>query len=186
MEIWKDIKGYEGYYQISNLGRLRSLDRYIKFKKLGHTRLFKGVILADVFDSKGYNINCIKINQVKKNVKIHRLVAKAFIPNPKNKPQVNHINEIKTDNRATNLEWCTAKENMNHGSIGKRISISNTNNEKTSKKVYQYTLDDKLVKTWLSTRDVSRNSHFNHTGVSNAAIGRYKTHLGYKWSYDKK
>lgn len=102
MEIFKDIKGYEGLYQISNLGNVKSL----KFNKQR--------ILKSLKNGRGYlNIRLYK-NDINKTYSIHRLVALNFIPNPKNKPDVNHINAIKTDNRIDNLEWTTTQENVNH------------------------------------------------------------------------
>ena len=104
-EIWKDIKGYEGSYQISNLGRVKSLVRL-------HVK--KEVILTNTCDSNGYKMTTLTVNGFELKTSIHRLIAIAFIGNPHNKPQVNHINGIKTDNRIENLEWATSKENINH------------------------------------------------------------------------
>jgi len=102
MEEWKDIKDYEGYYQISNLGRVKSFfGNKEKIRKLNK-------------DQKGYLRVSLTKNKVRNTQKVHRLVANHFIPNPQNKPQVNHINSIKHDNRLENLEWCTQKENMQH------------------------------------------------------------------------
>lgn len=100
-EIWKDVKGYEGLYQVSNLGRIRSLRNNYMILKLGT-------------DQDGYNHFTPCRNGTQTTKKIHRLVAQAFIPNPKNKIQVNHKNGIKLDNKVTNLEWSTDKENKNH------------------------------------------------------------------------
>lgn len=109
-EIWKDIEGYEGVYQVSNLGRVNSLytNRILNGDKVGGRYL--RVVLCK--------------NNIKSKKLIHRLVAQAFIPNPENKPQVNHIDEDKTNNRADNLEWVTRKENANHGIRNTRMSKS--------------------------------------------------------------
>lgn len=118
-EIWKDIKGYEGLYQISNLGRVKSLPR--AYRCVFST---KEIIMKPSTNIAGYlQINLNSEGNLK-NYKIHRLVAEAFIPNPENKPQVNHIDEDKTNNLASNLEWVTAKENNNHGTRNCRISKS--------------------------------------------------------------
>ena len=100
IEEWKDIKGYEGLYQVSNLGTVKS--------KTGRIR-------KTTFTNSGYELVVLYNNCKSKGFTIHRLVAESFIPNPENKPQVNHIDEDKTNNMVSNLEWVTAKENVNHG-----------------------------------------------------------------------
>lgn len=107
-EVWKDIEGYEGLYQISNLGRVK--------------RVTTGRILKGGKDKDGYLMVKLYKNNIRSNKKIHRLVAEAFIPNPENKPQVNHADENKTNNSLDNLEWMTAKENINHGTHNERVS----------------------------------------------------------------
>ena len=115
IEEWRPISGYEGLYEVSSYGRVRSLDRYI-IDILGHRRLQKGKVLSSIKDKGGYLV----VNLQGRMFKIHRLVAQAFIPNQDNFPQVNHRDEDKTNNIAENLEWCTAKYNINYGSRQER------------------------------------------------------------------
>ena len=112
-EIWKDIEGYEGYCQISNLGRVRSLDRVVK-KSHGSTGVVKGAIKKPTINTQGYLTVNLRKESKQKCLLLHRLLAEYFIPNPENKPQVNHIDGNKANCTIENLEWVTRKENAQH------------------------------------------------------------------------
>ena len=172
-EEWRDIKGYEGLYQVSNMGRVKSLERTF-VDKIGRERTFRGRILKQKTESNGYLRIALHEDSGKvKRFYIHRLVCEAFHENPENKPCVNHIDENKSNNEASNLEWCTYKENNNHG----------TRTARTSKPVGQYTLDGKLIKIWQSTIEVERLLGFANSNISEAARGKRKTAYGYVWKY---
>ena len=118
-EIWRPVVGYEGLYEVSSYGRVRSLDRYVKSKSESY-RLTKGKVLSGSITKDGYVRCLIKVNGVGRSYFVHRLVAETFIPNPDNLPQINHKDEDKTNNRVDNLEWCDPKYNMNYGSRQER------------------------------------------------------------------
>ena len=177
MEIWRDIQGYEGLYQVSNYGRVKSLERNFTNGINGCTikHIDEHILIPQ--NEKGYlRVNLYK-NGKQKFCSIHRLVAEAFIPNPNNYPQVNHKDEDKANNKITNLEWCTAQYNNTYGTCKKRMA------ETQSKTVYQYTLDGELAREWSSTAECGRNG-FNRNHISSCCNGRLKTHKGYKWSYE--
>lgn len=112
-EIWKEITGYKGYFEVSNLGNFRSKDRIVRYKTNG-TRLYPGKLLKTETIVEGYQRIVLMKEAIKKRYMCHRLVAQEFVPNPDNKPYVNHINGNKADNRAENLEWVTQSENELH------------------------------------------------------------------------
>ena len=175
-EVWRDVKGYEGLYQVSSEGRVKSLER--KFiDKIGRERSVKECILNPVIDRYGYLLVSLYAGGKQKNHTVHRLVCEAFHENPDNKPQVNHINEIKTDNRASNLEWATARENSNFGTRNERLGKAR------SKPVAQYAQDGELIKVWPSTMEVERQAGFSNGNISQAANGKYKHAYGFIWKY---
>ena len=165
METWKNIKGYEGFYQVSSEGRIKSL------------KWNKERILNPGIDRGGYLQVGLCAGGKKKTLKVHRLVCEAFHDNPDSKPDVNHINEDKTDNRACNLEWCTRRENLNHGTRNERSAKA------LSKPICQYTLDEKIVKTWASLTEVKRQTGFGQSHISEVANGNRKTAYGFIWKY---
>lgn len=176
MEIWKNIKGYEGLYQVSSDGRVKSLERII-IKKDGRKFTVKERILKPIADRCGYQVVNLHTGGKQKKFAVHRLVCEAFCENPENKSEVNHINEDKTDNRACNLEWCTRRENVNHGTRNKRSG------ETQSKPVGQYTRSGELVKLWPSTIEAKRQAGFDCGQISRVANGKRKTHKGFIWKY---
>jgi hypothetical protein len=125
-------------------------------------------------DCKGYKQ--VNVPGTKKRELIHRLVGEAFIPNTNNKPYINHIDECRSNNHVSNLEWCTHTDNMNHGTRNERISKA------LSKPIIQLTKDGELVKEWPSTVEAGRNG-FNQGHICSCLKGNYKSHAGYIWKY---
>ena len=176
-EVWKDIKGYEGLYQVSNMGRVKSLGRMVASKK-GSKQYRKERILKPWTNRGGYlQVTLCNGSNKRTAPQVHRLVCKEFHKNPENKPEVNHINEDKLDNRACNLEWVTAKENINHGTRTARMAKTR------SKSVGQYTRDGKFVKIWQSPHEVEKLFGFAPNTISAAARGKRKTAYGFIWKY---
>ena len=177
-EIWKDIKGYEGLYQVSNFGRVKSLPRTIISQN--HFNFFQKTIKEKILSapkSAGYPIVTLYKNGVSKIYKVHRLVTETFIPNPNNLSQVNHKDEDKTNNCVENLEWCDSKYNVNYGTRNKRIG------EKQSIPVFQYSADGKLIKCWKSASEVQRITGMSQSFITTTCNGKHKLAYGYKWSY---
>lgn len=173
-ENWRPVVGYEGLYEVSDLGNVRSLKR--------------NKVLSPILDKDGYYIVNLHKDGKQKTYKIHRLVAEAFIPNPDNKPQINHKSEIKTQNTVwvnedgtidldkSNLEWTTAKENTNWGTGIERC------HQKRCKQIKQMDLENHVIKIWPSVNEAGRNG-FNIGNISACCLGKRKTTGGYQWSY---
>lgn len=180
-ELWKYITGYEGLYQVSNMGRVRSFDRWV-IGKSNSKRLIKGKILKPIKGSKGYlHVQLCKKGKINCYL-VHRLVAQAFIDNSDNLPQVNHRDECKTNNVVENLEWCTASYNMNYNDGQKRRGVKKING-KRSKTVYQYSLNGEFVKEWKSAHEVQRQLGYSRGSISTCCLGKRKTSYGYIWRY---
>lgn len=172
-EQWKEIKGYEGIYEISNLGNVKSLKRIVK-GRWGNTKI-SSKILVPAKDKDGYSVVALCKNGGQKVSKIHRLVAEAFIPNPNNFIQINHKDENKTNNNVSNLEWCNAKYNSNYGTRTNRIK------EKTSKKVIQYEKNGEVVAFYDSVNQAKRTTKISH--IYDCCNGKLKQVGGYIWRY---
>lgn len=179
-EVWKDIKGYEGLYQVSSLGRIKSLDRYIE-RKDGTVYFWKGKIMSPAISNTGYLVTSIYKNKKKKQVQIHRLVAEAFIPNPNNRPEVNHINGKRNDARIDNLEWVNRSENQLHAFrvLGRGYVLPTKEQmqkkvDKKGKKIIQYEIKVIISEKarYKSIREAERQ-----TGVVRTSISRCCKHI---------
>ena len=177
-EIWKDITGYEGLYQVSNLGRVRSLTRKVFVKGRENGRVFTGRIKYGCREKKnGYRVVSLYCKGKSKRFFVHRLVASAFIQNHNNLPQVNHKDEDKTNNKVSNLEWCDAKYNTNYGNcIEKRIAPQR-------KRVSQITLDGTYIRSFASMAEIERELGVNHSAICICCKDNTKSAYGYKWKY---
>ena len=191
-EIWKPIKDYEGLYEVSNLGRVKSLERKVAHP-IVKEKTIKEKLLKYNTDKNGYLYVTLYKDGKSKSLKIHRLVAIAFISNPDNKPDIDHINTNKADNRVDNLRWVTKEENMNNPLTKEKQKI-NTSGErhykygkrgsecKDSIRVVQLTLNGELVKIWDSIRMVN-DYGFQDGSACRCCKGKFKQHKGFKWMY---
>lgn len=187
-DIWKPVVGFEGKYEVSNLGRVRSIDHEVSCVRDGiHMKYVrKGTILTPQPRRHGYLSVWLYGNggvsgRSGKQYSVHRIVAEAFLPNPSGCEEVNHINEDKTDNRVCNLEWCTHRENSNRGTRPQRIGVAHTNGKK-SKAVSQYTADGVFVCTYSSFHEAGRQG-YGITNIWNCAAGKQALAYGYMWKY---
>lgn len=155
-EIWKDIPNYEGLYQASNLGKIKSL--------------YRNKILSPCKDKDGYLKVLLYKNKKRKNISVHRLIALTFLDNYDNFPVVNHKDENKQNNRVDNLEWCT---------------IFYNNRYKRTKKINQYDMNKNFIKQWESARDIQRELNFDHSNITTCCKKNIKMY-GYYWSYTNK
>lgn len=170
MEIWKDIPGYEGLYQVSNLGNIKSLDRYVF--GIYKDRFIRGKIKKLTINKKGYLKITLFKNGKGNTREVHRIIAEAFIPNIENKSQVNHIDGNKQNNNVENLEWVTPRENNIHS-----IEVL----EHCKKAVIQFDLNGKFVNGYMSIKEAAEKNNLKPCSISNCINGRKKTAGGYEW-----
>ena len=172
MEQWKEIAGYEGLYEVSDQGRVKSL-------KFG-----KEKILKPVKNPRGYlQVNLCKDGHVKRST-VHRLVAEAFIPNTQGLETVNHKDEVKSNNAVSNLEWMSQKDNCNYGTRNKRVAEAQINHPKKSKVVQMFDKSTgELLATFPSTHEAARVTEIKRASISHCCTGISKSAGGYVWKY---
>lgn len=171
-EEWKDVVGYEGLYKVSNLGNVMSLR---------HKKTF---IMKPFIQRKGYLQVYLRNNNKSRNYfLVHRLVAQAFLPNPNNLPQVNHIDEDKTNNRVDNLEWCTNYYNSHYGNHYERISKALTNRNDLSRSIVQFDKNGHFINEYPSVREAERKTGVCNQNISSVCRGKIKSAGGYVWKY---
>lgn len=160
---WRDVVGYEGLYKVSAEGDIKS----IRSNK----------ILSPDTNQDGYKRVSLYKNKASKHYSVHRLVAQAFIPNPDNLPQVNHIDEDKSNNCVSNLEWITPKDNCNYGTRNRKVALSK------NKPVLQLSLEGDLIREWESASEVQRVLGYSQGDICNCCNNKLKTAHKFKWSY---
>jgi len=174
-EIWKDVSNYEGIYQVSNNGIVRSLNR-------------EGRILTQTKNGKGYPFVYLWKNNSRVMRTVHRLVAKAFIPNPENKYTVNHKNFKKSDNRLENLEWMTMKENILHavegGRYGKHLIGRTGKDNPVSRAVSSYDKNNNKLNTYESITEAGVKTNTHISNIQLVCAGVRKTAGGLIWRYE--
>ena len=181
-EIWKPIKNYEGYYEVSNLGNVRSLTRSVNYSS-GWVVIKKGRKLKLGKDCDGYPQVVLYYNKKPKTYKVHFLVASTFIPNQENKSTVNHKDGIKTNNGMLNLEWAMVKENVQHSyDTGLKFAIRGINNV-LSKPVIQYDMNLIKIAEFGSTVEAQRITGISRRCISYCANGDTKYAGGYIWKF---
>ena len=162
-EIWKKIELCERNYYISNMGKIKSNNKILKTHK----------------STGGYLYISVWKNNKVKHIKLHRLVAQAFIPNHENKPFVNHIDGNKLNNCVNNLEWVTNKENISHAY---KNGLMNKNKRKNIK-INQYDLDGNFIKSWYGFNDIEKNFKVSRSTIRFCCLNKIKTSKGYIWRY---
>lgn len=176
-EIWKSVKGFEGAYEVSNLGKVRSVDRIVVYPD-GKPRLKKGKELSQATSRGGYNAILICTQKERKNYLVHRLVAEAFIPNPENLPCINHKDENKHNNCVENLEWCTHQYNNNYGEHTKKIA------KHFARPVIQLDMNGNFIARFESSWDAQRATGIFQGGICNVANHKKNSAGGFKWEWD--
>ena len=177
--MWKDIKGYEGLYQINSKGQIKHLPYQRKNILTNGTSLMKERIIRPFTENHGYQLARLYKNSKATPYLVHRLVAEAFIPNPDNLPEVNHKDENKLNNNADNLEWCSHKYNINYGSSIKKRVQTQTNRKDLSKPVI--CVETETI--YPSIKEATRQTGINNVMIGQCCLGKQKTAGSYHWKY---
>lgn len=180
-EEWKDVTGYEGIYKVSNLGRVKRLKR--RFDD-GRKSIMRERILLASKDKDGYFSVALSKNGKSTTMRLHRVVLSAFVPNVNNLPMVNHINEIRDDNRLENLEWCDAKYNNSYGKAIEKRKVAQQRYYNKSIKVHQYTLRGKYVKGFHSIVEASMETGISKTDIQYALKGKMSRAGNFQWIFN--
>lgn len=187
-EIWKDVKNYEGLYQVSNLGNIRKIQNRKYDFKTSTLKLEKVEINMTISEHLGYKT--VKLTDKfgkRRHLFLHRIIAETFIQNPNNYKVVNHIDCNKHNNDIKNLEWVTQKENVKHAWKNKLCEttriVSATNGKKCSKKIIQLDKENNIVKVWDSTMDIERTLGIRHANISICCKNHKRTAKGFYWRY---
>ena len=177
MEEWKDIEGYEGLYQVSNEGRVKALERVVVYKN-GHIHKYKEHLM-DIIVVQGYCYVGLNSGNKQKRLRVHRLVAQAFIPNPNGYVEINHRDENTKNNKVENLEWCDRTYNINYGTRNKKVG------KHFEKKVYQYSIDGELLRVFDSLTDAANFNRYNIANLSTGCrdVKKGVTRCGYFFSF---
>lgn len=185
IEIWKDITEYKGLYQISNFGRVKSLERVVIFKD-GRKKTIPERILKQGKCKNGYLLVCLWKNNKVKYFTVHKLVALTFLENdnPTEKTQVNHLDENKENNHVSNLKWVTPKENNNYGTRNERASKTMKGRIAPNRKpILQFTKDGVFIRYWDSALSASTELNLYATSITKCCKGKQNQCGGYKWVY---
>ena len=175
-EIWKDVVGYEGLYQVSNLGNIKSLNRICRQKNRKYCLKEKNIKLN--YNETGYTYVKLSKNKKQRTLLVHRLVAQAFIPNPENKPTINHKNGKHDCNIVDNLEWATYLENNVHA------YKNGLKTQKNRRKPILQIKDGIIIGRYASITQIKKDKVFNHRNVKSAINGKLKKYKGFCWRYE--
>lgn len=184
-EIWKAVEGYSGFYEVSNLGNVKSLYRSVP------------KLLSQKTDKDGYKLVSLYKCGESRTYRVHRLVATSFLPNADNLPFINHKDEVRGNNAASNLEWCTAAYNTNYGGcrnrnrdshLGKKQSAETIKKRvaKTRKPIVQKTISGDFVAKWDGIRKCAETLGIDSSSLSKCCMGKLPHYKGFKWEYADK
>lgn len=186
IELWKPIEGYEGLYEISNYGEVKSLDKWVDIG-MGRKQFLKGKIRPSAVSSNGYRMITLTKNKRPTTYCIHALVATNFISNPLKKPIVNHRNASKIDNYIENLEWATYSENIKHAYKNKLRKASTKGRfgklHHNSKPVIQFSMDGAFIKEWDSASDAARELNIRSLGITAVCRGEDNSYKRSIWRF---